>query len=162
MPAVITLWRPVGAYELRLIARAAFRAFPPRLPEQPIFYPVCNEEYAIAIARAWNLDDASSGFAGFVTRFDVPSDVAGRYPRQIVGGRQHEELWVPADQLAAFCASFTAPIAVTHGWLGARFPQIAPWTAPVGQLVGEALASAVALIASGQLAGGPRTLQNDG
>lgn len=34
------LYRPVGVAELRLIARSGFREFPPRLPEQPIFYPV--------------------------------------------------------------------------------------------------------------------------
>lgn len=161
MPS-LTLWRPVGAYELRLIARAAFRAFPPRLPEQPIFYPVCNEGYAVEIARAWNLSDPNSGFAGFVTRFDVGSEVAERYPRRIVGGRRHEELWVPAEDLTAFCAAFAAPIAVTHGWLGPRFPEIAAWTEPVGELVGDRLERAVALVASGALVGGPRTGAADG
>lgn len=34
------LYRPVGLEELKLIAASNFRAFPPRLPEQPIFYPV--------------------------------------------------------------------------------------------------------------------------
>ncbi|MEZ4358810.1 MAG: hypothetical protein R3B48_01420 [Kofleriaceae bacterium] len=161
MPSV-TLWRPVGAYELRLIVRASFRAFPPRLPEQPIFYPVCNEAYAIDIARAWNLDDASSGFAGFVTRFDVALEVVARYQRQIVGGGRHEELWIPAAELAAFCEAFVAPIAVTHGWLGARFPELAEWQEPVGELVGERLTRAVELIASGELLGGPRTLRAGG
>src|SRR5919107_458454 len=35
-----TLWRPVGQRELELIAESGYRAFPPRLPHQPIFYPV--------------------------------------------------------------------------------------------------------------------------
>ena len=52
--ATITLWRPVGPAELRLIVEADYRAFPPRLPEQPIFYPVLNEAYATQIARDWN------------------------------------------------------------------------------------------------------------
>lgn len=47
----ITLFRPVGPRELELIKQLDFRAFPPRLPEQPIFYPVLNEEYAVQIAR---------------------------------------------------------------------------------------------------------------
>ncbi len=34
------LYRPVGMDELRLIYGAGMRSFPPRLPEQPIFYPV--------------------------------------------------------------------------------------------------------------------------
>jgi hypothetical protein len=39
------LWRPVGPAELSLIAAAGMRAFPPRLPEQPIFYPVTSEDH---------------------------------------------------------------------------------------------------------------------
>lgn len=38
-----TLYRPIGPEELALIRDAGFRAFPPRLPEQPIFYPVLTE-----------------------------------------------------------------------------------------------------------------------
>jgi hypothetical protein len=48
------LYRPVGLNELRLIYQADLRAFPPRLPEQPIFYPVLNEGYAAKIARDWS------------------------------------------------------------------------------------------------------------
>ena len=50
---VVTLWRPVGPRELELIRESGMRAFPPRLPEQPIFYPVLSEEYAVKIARAY-------------------------------------------------------------------------------------------------------------
>jgi hypothetical protein len=46
----ITLYRPVGQKELDLIAQSGYRAFPPRLSGQPIFYPVLNEEYAREIA----------------------------------------------------------------------------------------------------------------
>ena len=52
---VVTLWRPVGPVELELIRKAGMRAFSPRLPDQPIFYPVLSEEYAIKIARDWNV-----------------------------------------------------------------------------------------------------------
>jgi hypothetical protein len=48
---VTVLYRPVGPKELKLIESSDYREFPPRLPEQPIFYPVLNEEYAAAIAR---------------------------------------------------------------------------------------------------------------
>ena len=51
MSETITLFRPVGSKELALITASEFTAFPPRLPEQPIFYPVTNEEYAAQIAR---------------------------------------------------------------------------------------------------------------
>ena len=64
----VTLWRPVGPAELALIEQSGMRAFPPRLPEQPIFYPVLTEDDAARIARDWNV--AASG-AGFVTRFEV-------------------------------------------------------------------------------------------
>jgi hypothetical protein len=95
----LELFRPVGPKELELIAATGFRAFPPRLPDQPIFYPVLNEAYATQIARDWNVP--ASG-AGFVTRFLVDAAFAARYPRQVVGGREHEELWVPAEELDEF------------------------------------------------------------
>jgi hypothetical protein len=50
-PATVTLFRPVGPKELELIRASGYRAFPPRLPEQPIFYPVLTREYAVKIAR---------------------------------------------------------------------------------------------------------------
>jgi hypothetical protein len=92
-----TLYRPVGPEELELIAKSGFREFPPRLPDQPIFYPVLNAEYATQIARDWNVK--ASG-AGYVTRFQVNSDFIARYPEQVVGGAVHRELWIPAEDLA--------------------------------------------------------------
>jgi hypothetical protein len=38
-----SLYRPVGQAELELIEASGWRAFPPRLAHQPIFYPVANE-----------------------------------------------------------------------------------------------------------------------
>ena len=92
-----TLYRPVGPKELELIAASGFREFPPRLPDQPIFYPVLNEEYARQIARDWNVK--ASG-AGYVTRFEVASEFLERYPVQTVGASIHRELWIPAEELA--------------------------------------------------------------
>ena len=97
-----TLYRPVGQKELDLIAESGFKAFPPRLPHQPIFYPVLNEEYATQIAREWNTKDESSGFVGYVTRFEVRSDFLASYEVQQVGGRIHLEYWIPAENLADF------------------------------------------------------------
>lgn len=94
-----TLFRPVGPEELRLIEESDWTAFPPRLPDQPIFYPVLNEDYAAQIARDWNVK--ASG-AGYVTRFEVDSEYVGKYDIQTVGGAIHKELWVPADELAEF------------------------------------------------------------
>jgi len=98
-PATITLYRPVGPQELELIRASGFRAFPPRLPEQPIFYPVLTEEYAIKIARDWNV--RASG-AGFVTRFQVQGEFIDHYQVQEAGGQQHKEYWIPAEDLAEF------------------------------------------------------------
>lgn len=52
------LFRPIGAKELELIKRSGMTKFPPRLPEQPIFYPVFNADYARQIARDWNIKNA--------------------------------------------------------------------------------------------------------
>ena len=70
---LIPLYRPVGQKELDLIAASGFTAFPPRLPEQPFFYPVLHEEYAAQIARNWNTQDPASGYRGYVLRFYVRS-----------------------------------------------------------------------------------------
>jgi hypothetical protein len=92
-----TLFRPVGPKELELIAESGFREFPPRLPDQPIFYPVLNEEYATQIARDWNVP--ASG-VGYVTRFEVTRTFLSRFPIQTVGSSIHRELWIPAEELA--------------------------------------------------------------
>jgi hypothetical protein len=97
-----TLYRPVGQFELDLIAATGYREFPPRLSHQPIFYPVLTEEYAVEIARDWNTKDAASGYVGYVTRFVVDSAFLTRYPVQTAGARRHQELWVPAGELAEF------------------------------------------------------------
>jgi hypothetical protein len=107
-----TLYRPVGQAELDLIAASGFRAFPPRLPHQPIFYPVVHESYAIQIAREWNTRDAASGYVGYVTRFQVRSDFLEQYPVQVAGNRQHQEYWIPAEDLLAFNQQIVGTIEV--------------------------------------------------
>lgn len=105
----ITLWRPVGPQELALIEQSGMRAFPPRLPDQPVFYPVLTEEYAAKIARDWNVP--ASG-AGFVTRFQIRRSFIDRYDVQEAGGRAHLEYWIPAEDLPAFNAAIVGPIEV--------------------------------------------------
>jgi hypothetical protein len=107
----VTLWRPVGPAELTLIEQSGMRAFPPRLPDQPIFYPVVTEEYAVKIARDWNVRDSG---AGFVTRFAVRRDFLDRYAVQDAGGRAHREYWIPAEDLAEFNAAIVGEIEVTQ------------------------------------------------
>ena len=92
----LTLWRPTGPQELALVEESGWRGWPPRLPEQPIFYPVLNEDYATLIARDWNVK--ASG-AGFVTRFDVRKAFLDRYEVQQVGGQTILEYWIPAEDL---------------------------------------------------------------
>lgn len=130
------LYRPVGVGELRLVAESGFREFPRRLPDQPIFYPVLTLEYARRIARDWDTVDAQSGFAGFVTKFEIDRVTAERYPVQIAGGRSHEELWVPAEELTEFNAHIVGTIAVVEAFTGKRFTgQLQPKTLlPVGLL----------------------------
>ena len=105
------MYRPVGPKELKLLEDSGFRHWPPRLPEQPIFYPVLNEDYAITIARDWNVP--SSG-AGYVTRFRVESDFLLRYPVRQVGGESILELWVPAEELDEFNRYIVGLIEVVH------------------------------------------------
>ncbi|WP_055588207.1 hypothetical protein [Peterkaempfera griseoplana] len=109
--ATTTLWRPTGPQELALVEQSGWREWPPRLPEQPIFYPVLNEEYAIRIARDWNVPAHG---VDYVTRFEVDAGFAARYPVRQVGGRTILELWVPAGELAEFNAHIVGPIRVVH------------------------------------------------
>ena len=113
-----TLFRPVGQKELDLIRESGFRAFPPRLAHQPIFYPVLNEEYAAAIARDWNTKDPASGYVGYVTRFAVDSEYLRQFPVQTVGARIHQELWVPAEELGEFNRHIVGPIEVIAEFRG--------------------------------------------
>ena len=96
------LWRPVGRKELEKIEAAGMRAFPLRLPEQPIFYPVLSFEYAEKIACDWNSVRDNHGFEGFVVAFEIEDAFASRYPVQIAGGVDCKELWVPAAELEDF------------------------------------------------------------
>jgi len=111
--ATVTLWRPVGPKELDLIQASGMRAFPPRLPEQPIFYPVVTEDYAVKIARDWNV--VHDG-AGFVTRFEVAKDFLDRYEVQEAGGRAHREYWIPAEDMDDFNAALVGPIEVVASY----------------------------------------------
>jgi hypothetical protein len=110
------LFRPVGLHELRLIAESGFLSFPPRLPEQPIFYPVTSLGYARQIASEWNTK--TEPFAGFVTSFEVDDAVAARYPVQTVGSQDHRELWIPAEDLGPFNEAIRSPIRVLEAYLG--------------------------------------------
>jgi hypothetical protein len=113
------LYRPVGPKELDLIATSGYEAFPPRLPEQPIFYPVLNFEYAEQIARDWNA--TTPPYVGFVTRFEVDQVYAETFEIHKVGGKIHQELWVPAEELPEFNRHIKGRIEVVAAYYGAKF-----------------------------------------
>ena len=93
---VTVLFRPLGPKERALLEASGWRRWPPRLPEQPIFYPVTNLEYATEIASKWNV--AASG-AGYVTRFKVRASFMHRFEVHQVGAAHHTEWWIPAELL---------------------------------------------------------------
>lgn len=107
MDDTVTLFRPTGEKELALIRDSGWKAFPPRLPDQPLFYPVLNEQYATQIARDWNTKD---GGTGYVLRFRVKASFLSRYQVRTVGSRAHQEYWIPAEDLDEFNRHLIGPI----------------------------------------------------
>ena len=116
-PKTITLYRPTGPHEFALVAASGYRRWPPRLPEQPIFYPVTNEDYAVEIARDWNVPNSG---VGHVTRFEVDAAFMARYPTHVVGASRHAEWWVPAGELEALNDHIVGLIEVTQTFGAAR------------------------------------------
>lgn len=119
-----TLFRPVGLHELVLIWDSGMREFPPRLPYQPIFYPVANFEYATQIARDWNTKESS--FAGYVTQFAVADSYLAKFEPHTVGSAKHVEYWIPAEQMREFNASIEGQIGVESGFFGSGFKGFVP------------------------------------
>lgn len=109
MDETTILYRPVGQEELNLIRKSGDSTFPSRLVGQPIFYPVLSEEYATQIARDWN---AVREGTGYVTRFRVRSDYISQYEVQTVGGSNHQEYWILADELDEFNRNIVGRIEV--------------------------------------------------
>ncbi len=107
------LYRPVNQKELDLIEQSGWKKFPPRFVTQPIFYPVTNEEYAIQIARDWNVNAYG---AGFVTSFAMSSEYLKKFEIHNVGGKLHNELWVPASELDEFNSNIVGLIEVTKSF----------------------------------------------
>src|SRR5687768_9602367 len=106
----VTLYRPTGLDELSVMYDLGMQAVPPRLPQQSIFYPVTTLEYATAIARDWNVKSPNA--AGYATRFALDETYAASFERHVVGGREREELWVPAEQLDTFNSHIVSVIEI--------------------------------------------------
>lgn len=121
---LVTLYRPVGQRELELIKQSGYKRFPPRLEWQPIFYPVMNQAYAAQIVLEWNTKDEFSGYAGYVTAFDLPGNYLDRFPVQHVGGEIHTELWVPAEELEEFNDQIVGVIRIIKSFFGEKHSTI--------------------------------------
>lgn len=91
----VTMYRPTGRNELQLVIDSGYKEWPPRLPEQPIFYPVTNERYAIEVNN-WNVRDKGTGF---ITKFKVNKAFIDKYSIETVGAKHHTEWWIPAEDL---------------------------------------------------------------
>ena len=114
----MTLYRAVGQAEFDFIRDSGFRAFPPRLPEQPFFYPVLSQDYASKIAREWNSKDARSGLAGYVLRFNVRVSYLQNYEVHTVGSSDHREYWIPAPNLGLLNENIAGAIEVVAEYRG--------------------------------------------
>ncbi len=109
----VTLYRPIGPEELKLVKQSDHKKWPPRLPEQPIFYPVLTEGYAARIAKEWNVKYSG---CGFVTRFDVEANYLDQFDVQIAGGEACKEYWIPADKLEEFNEHIVGKIKVIQSF----------------------------------------------
>ncbi|WP_454108779.1 ADP-ribosylation/crystallin J1 [Leifsonia shinshuensis] len=111
--ATVTLWRPMGPEELVLVEESGWTRWPPRLPDQPIFYPVLNEDYAVRIARDWNVKASGEGH---VTRFRLRRDFLDEFEVQQVGGQTILEYWIPAERLEELNDNVVGLIEVTRSF----------------------------------------------
>jgi tetratricopeptide (TPR) repeat protein len=118
------LYRPVGLQELALIYDSGMQAFPARLPQQPIFYPVLDIEYARQTASSWNAKNGQ--LAGYVTQFRVEDEYADRFETHMVGKSQHEELWIPAEDMEEFNRHIQGHIKVVEAHFGDAFEGFIP------------------------------------
>jgi len=117
----VKLFRPVGQKEYELIKGSGMSKFPPRLEWQPIFYPVLNLDYAAQIAAEWNTKDEFSGYVGYVLSFDIPADYFQKFNIENVGAKNHNELWVPAEELEEFNGQLLDRIKVEKVYYGKQF-----------------------------------------
>src|SRR6266498_5883037 len=118
------LYRPVGLQELELIYDSGMKTFPARLPQQPIFYPVLELEYARQVASDWNAKSGQS--AGYVTQFKVDDQYIGRFEKHTVGGSQHQEYWIPAEEVEEFNKHLVGHIKVVEAYFGNAFEGFVP------------------------------------
>lgn len=110
------LYRPLGQAEYQLVVDSNYKEFPPRLPEQPIFYPVMNERYAEEIAGRWNVKDKASGYKGYIAQFEIDDEYIAHFQVQTVGASYHQELWIPAEELERFNSHIIGKIEIIRSF----------------------------------------------
>jgi tetratricopeptide (TPR) repeat protein len=113
------IYRPVGLQELGLIYDSGMKAFPVHLPQQPIFYPVLQLEYAHQIASDWNAQNGQ--LAGYVTQCNVEDQYASDFEKHVVEKSAYQELWIPAEELEEFNKHIIGHIKVVEASFGAGF-----------------------------------------
>lgn len=123
---MMKLYRPVGLYEMNKILDSEGKRFPPRLPEQPIFYPVLNIPYATKIAKNWNTKDSNSGFVGYVTAFEVNDKYIEKFDIQCAGGEICKELWIPSAELEEFNKKIIGNIEIIDALYGENYLGLEP------------------------------------
>lgn len=92
----VTLYRSVGPGQLKCIANTSWKRFPPRLHWQRFFYPMLHESFAHRIASQWNVEQSG---VGYVLRFKVRKDYLEPLPIYIIGGPEHKEYRIAADEI---------------------------------------------------------------
>lgn len=103
----VALYRSVGPGQLKCIVESGWKKFPPRLHWQPYFYPMLHESFAHKIASQWNVKQSG---AGYVVRFNVKKSYVERLPIYIIGGPEHKEYRIAADELAGLNESIVGDI----------------------------------------------------
>ena len=104
----VVMYRPCGQKELDLVIQSGYKKWPPRLPEQPIFYPVTNEGYAREVNQ-WNVSQFGKGY---ITKFNVRASFVANYEIKQVGASNHTEWWIPAEDLEALNENIIGEIEV--------------------------------------------------
>lgn len=115
------LYRPIGQREYDLIQQSNFKQFPPRLSWQPIFYPVLDYNYACTIAKDWNTNDKENGYVGYVTQFEVSDNYIKQYTIQNVGSTNHNELWIPSEDLQQLNDNIIGKIEIINIFYGDKY-----------------------------------------
>jgi hypothetical protein len=115
------LFRPVGVSELGLLAKNGFRRFPPPTAEKQAFCPMLAFDDARRVAEQSNTKDRKSGFAGFVTRFEVADDYVRRLEPGAPGGRWTRGFRVPLSELENFNRHIIGTIEIVRRYFGERF-----------------------------------------